>query len=205
MGRAIARIACFLSIFVGFGAKPGHSADLIWQVENPFRFFKSTRSFAMQEAAFNAVRGDRPAAGRHHLAHRAQAQRSRLQGLVLARSLRRDRGQALSAEPARLGGADASTTTATRSTASRAAIRPAATANIRGASAKEDYILPDAHTVHDPDRARAARRRHRRLRLDLAAAQAGGKTETKTARLQGQAHDCARALLAHGGASRACR
>ena len=34
------------------------AADLIWEVENPFRFFKPTRSFALHEAAFNAVRGD---------------------------------------------------------------------------------------------------------------------------------------------------
>ena len=32
--------------------------DLHWQVENPFRFFKSTRSFALHEAAYNAVRGN---------------------------------------------------------------------------------------------------------------------------------------------------
>ena len=107
MGRAIATIACFLSIFVGFGAKPGHSADLIWQVENPFRFFKSTRSFAYQEAAFNAVRGTGPLPADIIWRTERRAQRSRLQGLVLARSLRRDRGQALSAEPPRLGGADA--------------------------------------------------------------------------------------------------
>ena len=34
------------------------AADLIWEVENPFRFFKPTKSFALHEAAFNAVRGD---------------------------------------------------------------------------------------------------------------------------------------------------
>jgi hypothetical protein len=34
------------------------AADLVWQVENPFRFFKSTQEFATQEAAFHAVRGD---------------------------------------------------------------------------------------------------------------------------------------------------
>jgi hypothetical protein len=34
------------------------AADLIWEVENPFRFFKPTKSFALHEAAFNAARGD---------------------------------------------------------------------------------------------------------------------------------------------------
>ena len=147
MGRAIARIACFLSIFVGFGAKPGHSADLIWQVENPFRFFKSTRSFAYQEAAFNAVRGTGPLPADIIWRTERRLNDPDCKDFVLARSLRRDRGKALSAEPARLGGAERSTTIAMRSTASRAAIRPPATANFRGARAKEDYILPDAHTV----------------------------------------------------------
>ena len=31
---------------------------MIWEVENPFRFFKPTKSFALHEAAFKAVRGD---------------------------------------------------------------------------------------------------------------------------------------------------
>jgi hypothetical protein len=34
------------------------AADLTWEVENPFRFFKPTKSFALHEAAFNAARGD---------------------------------------------------------------------------------------------------------------------------------------------------
>ena len=34
------------------------AADLHWEVENPFRFFKPTKSFALHEAAFNAARGD---------------------------------------------------------------------------------------------------------------------------------------------------
>ncbi|HET7253198.1 MAG TPA: hypothetical protein VFJ46_05480, partial [Xanthobacteraceae bacterium] len=33
------------------------AGDLIWEVESPFRFFKASRSFALHEAAFNAVRG----------------------------------------------------------------------------------------------------------------------------------------------------
>ena len=40
-----------------FGIKAGHAADLVWEVENPYRFFKRTSSFDVQEKAFNAVRG----------------------------------------------------------------------------------------------------------------------------------------------------
>src|SRR4051812_49007370 len=60
MARAIATAACFIAIFVSFAAGSVQSADLVWQVANPFRFFKGTRSFAQHEAAFNAVRGTGP-------------------------------------------------------------------------------------------------------------------------------------------------
>ena len=82
------------------------AAELIWEVENPFRLFKPTRSFALHETAFNggARRAFGSAAGGHHLAHRAPTQRSRLQGCIDARPVRGDRRQALSAEPAGLGG-----------------------------------------------------------------------------------------------------
>src|SRR5215470_11937427 len=47
-----------LALLSSLAATPGRSADLIWEVENPFRFFKPTKSFALHEAAYNAVRGD---------------------------------------------------------------------------------------------------------------------------------------------------
>jgi hypothetical protein len=59
--------ACAATLFASLVATSNlvittsHAADLIWEVENPFRFFKPTKSFALHEAAFNAVRGD-PAA-----------------------------------------------------------------------------------------------------------------------------------------------
>ena len=46
------------SIGTGFVVCPVHAADLVWEVENPFRFFKSTREYAMYEHAFDAVRGN---------------------------------------------------------------------------------------------------------------------------------------------------
>jgi hypothetical protein len=51
-------LVAFLASFSSFTTVSVKAADLVWQVENPFRFFKSTRSFATQEAAFNAARGD---------------------------------------------------------------------------------------------------------------------------------------------------
>src|ERR1700741_729123 len=58
--NALATTACFVSLFTAFCASSATAQDLIWQVENPFRFFKGTRSFAIHEAAFNAVRGNGP-------------------------------------------------------------------------------------------------------------------------------------------------
>jgi lysophospholipase L1-like esterase len=40
-----------------YGIATSHAADLLWEVENPYRFFKRTSSFEMHEKAFNAVRG----------------------------------------------------------------------------------------------------------------------------------------------------
>src|SRR5215475_335172 len=58
MGRyALATFVGLVSLFSALHASSAMAQDLIWQVENPFRFFKSTRSFALHEAAFNAVRG----------------------------------------------------------------------------------------------------------------------------------------------------
>lgn len=46
------------SLGAGFAVYPVHAADLVWEVENPFRFFKSTNSFALQAKAFADVRGN---------------------------------------------------------------------------------------------------------------------------------------------------
>jgi lysophospholipase L1-like esterase len=39
------------------GIAVSHAADLTWEVENPYRFFKRSASFEMHEKAFAAVRG----------------------------------------------------------------------------------------------------------------------------------------------------
>jgi hypothetical protein len=45
--------AMIIALQVGVAA----AADLVWEVENPYRFFKRTASFEAQEKAFDAVRG----------------------------------------------------------------------------------------------------------------------------------------------------
>ncbi len=64
MRRQARATAWAVSLFASLAASSSlavnssHAADLIWEVESPFRFFKPTRSFALHEAAFNAARGD---------------------------------------------------------------------------------------------------------------------------------------------------
>src|SRR5437870_4396305 len=57
--RKIAKTAlCIFSLVAVPAAGRAQSADLLWEVENPFRFYKSPASFALHETAFNALRGD---------------------------------------------------------------------------------------------------------------------------------------------------
>ena len=46
------------TICIGLTATPSNSAEILWKVENPFRFFKRSASFDMYERAFDAVRGN---------------------------------------------------------------------------------------------------------------------------------------------------
>jgi hypothetical protein len=58
MRRAVLEPAAWLLSVIAVGLAPAQAADLIWQVENPFRFFKSAASFALHERAFAALRGE---------------------------------------------------------------------------------------------------------------------------------------------------
>ena len=46
------------SVAAGLAVVPAQATDLVWEVENPFRFFKQSASYAMYEHAFDAVRGN---------------------------------------------------------------------------------------------------------------------------------------------------
>jgi hypothetical protein len=55
--KTLVAATLIVSTQVMYGIPAGHAADLVWEVENPYRFFKRTSSFDVQEKAFNAVRG----------------------------------------------------------------------------------------------------------------------------------------------------
>jgi hypothetical protein len=55
--RAVVTTTLFVVLQSGSGISSSHAADLVWEVENPYRFFKRSVSFEMHEKAFAAVRG----------------------------------------------------------------------------------------------------------------------------------------------------
>ena len=202
MVRAIAATtACFLSIFVGFGATPSHSADLIWQVENPFRFFKSTRSFAYQEAAFNAVRGDPTSPLPADIIWRTER---KLNDPDCKDSSSPDRCAATAGkryQQSRLGWAAQSLNDNCYETNGKPRrYSPTCERKFSWGSAKEDYVLPEAHTV---TKIQIAPEQLAGVTGDCVwnwQPRKGGKTRDETARLQQAAYDFARALFAAGRA-----
>lgn len=51
------RVASAAVVTLALAASPAAAADLLWEVENPFRFFKRTSAFDLHERAYKAVRG----------------------------------------------------------------------------------------------------------------------------------------------------
>jgi hypothetical protein len=58
MRHATLAATTFVVALSAVSTTPSKAADLTWEVESPFRFFKRSTSFDMQERAFAAVRGD---------------------------------------------------------------------------------------------------------------------------------------------------
>jgi lysophospholipase L1-like esterase len=137
-----------LAITSSLAVSPGFAADLIWEVENPFRFFKPTRSFALHEAAFNAARGDPAGALPADIIWRTERQ---LNNPDCKDASTPDRCAATAGkryQQSRLGWA--AQTVGETCYDSNGRPRRYATVCERKyswGSAKEDYVLPEAHTV----------------------------------------------------------
>jgi hypothetical protein len=147
MGRyALATIVGLVSLFSSLHASTATAQDLIWQVESPFRFFKSSRSFALHEAAFNAVRGT--AALPNDIVWRTER---KLNDPDCRDSSSPDKCEATAGklyQQSRFGWA-AQTVNDTCYDVNGKPRRYQAVCERRYSwgSAKEDYVLPDAHTV----------------------------------------------------------
>jgi hypothetical protein len=125
-----------------------HAADLIWEVENPFRFFKPTKSFALHEAAFTAVRGDPSAPLPANVIWRTERY---LNDPDCKDASHPDRCAATAGkryEQSRLGwAAQTLGETCYESNGRPRRYSPVCERKYSWGTAKEDYVLPEAHTV----------------------------------------------------------
>ena len=55
--KALVAVTLIISAQTMYGIATSDAADILWEVENPYRFFKRSSSFEVQEKAFNAMRG----------------------------------------------------------------------------------------------------------------------------------------------------
>jgi hypothetical protein len=143
LGSLLAASCC-----ASFAVRSSQAADLIWEVENPFRFFKPTRSFAIHEAAFNAVRGDRSGPLPADIIWRTERA---LNDPDCKDASTPDRCAATAGKryaQSRLGwAAQTLAETCYDSNARPRRYSPLCERRYSWGAAKEDYILPEAHTV----------------------------------------------------------
>ena len=149
MRRGTLAAACGLAvIFTTYTAASLQAADLVWQVENPFRFFKPTKSFALHEAAFNSVRGDPSSPIPADIIWRVER---RLNDPDCKDSSSPDRCAATAGkryEQSRMGwAAQTIGETCYESDGHPRRYSPVCDRKYSWGTAKEDYILPEAHTV----------------------------------------------------------
>jgi hypothetical protein len=142
---AAAWAAC---LFVSVAGSSTQAADLIWEVENPFRFFKPTRSFALHEAAFTAARGDPSAPLPADIIWRTER---RLNDPDCKDASTPDRCAATAGkryQQSRFGwAAQTLAETCYESNGNPRRYSPVCQRKYSWGSAKEDYVLPEAHTV----------------------------------------------------------
>jgi hypothetical protein len=146
--KGLVAATLIISIQTISGIAIGHAADLLWEVENPYRFFKRTSSFDAHERAFNAVRG---AAGQPLPTNILWRVERRLNDPDCKDSSTPDNCLAtarLGFERSRLGWA-AQTVDLNCYDRNARPRRYLVTCDRQYSwgTAKEDYILPDAHTV----------------------------------------------------------
>jgi hypothetical protein len=146
--RLVAAAVCLpLWSVVGIGSSP--AADLLWEVESPFRLFKPTSSFALHEKALKAVRGDPNSPLPADIIWRLER---RLNDPDCRDSSTPDKCAATRRaryEQSRLGWAAQTLPTVCFESGGHPRRYPTTCERkYSWGSAKEDYILPEAHTVN---------------------------------------------------------
>src|SRR5205807_3125328 len=178
--NALATTAIFVSLLGPCWEESTAAADLVWQVENPFRFFKSTKSFALHEAAFNSVRGN--PSGPLPVDVIARIER-RLNDPDCKDASTPDRCAATAGpryQQSRLGWAAQTLNDNCYETNGKPRrYSPVCERKYSWGTAKEDYILPEAHTVQIQISPEALASLTGDCSWSWQTRKAGGKTETK--------------------------
>ncbi|HML14484.1 MAG TPA: hypothetical protein VK456_14345 [Xanthobacteraceae bacterium] len=143
----IATIASLSGLFGGFGL--AHAADIEWEVDNPFRFYKVDSSFALHEKAFAEVRGDPNGPIPADVIWRIERRLNDPDCKDATTPATCAATKRAHYEESRLGWAAKTLITACYDNIGRPRRYPVqCDRKYSWGTAKEDYILPDAHTVH---------------------------------------------------------
>jgi hypothetical protein len=123
------------------------AAGLIWEVENPFRFFKPTKSFVLHEAAFNAIRDNPSVPPPADIIWRTER---RLNDPDCKDASTPDRCAATAGkryQQSRMGWAAQTLGETCYEGGARPRYAAVCERSYSWGKAKEGYVLPDAHTV----------------------------------------------------------
>ena len=136
--------ACLLAPFVS----PTHAADLVWEVQNPFRFFKKPAAFSLQEKAFEQARGKPDTALPANIVWRTERALNDPDCADKSSPARCAQTARKGYERSRLGWAAQTLDQVCYERNSRPFRYPVTCERqYSWGTAKDDYILPDAHTV----------------------------------------------------------
>ena len=125
------------------------ASDLVWEVQNPFRFFKKPAAFALQEKAFEAVRGNPDSALPANVVWRTERRLNDPDCGDKSSPVRCQATARKGFEHSRLGWASQTLDSVCYERHSRPFRYPVVCERqYSWGSAKEDYMLPDAHTVN---------------------------------------------------------
>jgi hypothetical protein len=135
-----------LTILVPISA--ARASDLVWNVQNPFRFFKKSAAFNLQEKAFEAVRGSPDSALPANIVWRTERRLNDPDCGDKSSPVRCQATAHKGFEHSRLGWAAQTLDMVCYERNSRPFRYPVVCdRQYSWGTAKEDYILPDAHTV----------------------------------------------------------
>ena len=124
------------------------ASDLVWEVQSPFRFFKKAAAFNLHEKAFEAVRGKADSPLPANMVWRTERRLNDPDCADKANPIRCQATARKGFERSRLGWASQTLDSVCYERGSRPFRYPTVCdRQYSWGTAKEDYILPDAHTV----------------------------------------------------------